>query len=315
MPLKVARRRGQPDDLRRHRGAGLEPLRRRGVGGGLHGHRLDHRAAGEKRRQRVEQLAAAVEHTDSVGAQHLVPGECGEVDVEGVEVDRLVRHRLAGVQHRQGADGLRPLDQLGDRGHRAGDVRVMAERNDFDVLVELQRIQIDASVVGHAVPAQRGAGTPGQFLPRDEVGVVLELGGDDDVARPDGTVEAVVPQHIRHQVERFGGVLGEHQLIGIGTDERGDVGSALLVSVGGLLHQLVRAAVHRAIGGGEEFTLGVEDLQRTLRRRTGIQVRQLVSAPHHASQDREVGPDRREIQRRGTSGRDRHVRPPRRPSG
>ena len=174
-----------------------------------------------------------------------MPGERGEVDVERVEVDRLVRHRLAGVQHRQRADGLGPLDQLGDRGHRAGHIRVMAEGNDFDVLVELQRIQIDATVVGHAVPAQRGAGAPGQFLPRDEVGVVLELGGDDDVAGPDGTFEAVVPQHIRHQVERFGGVLGEHQLVGIGADERGDVGAALLVGVGGLLHQLVRAAVHR----------------------------------------------------------------------
>ena len=72
--------------------------------------------------------------------------------------------------------------------------------------------------------------------------------------------------------------------------------------------------VHRAIRGGEEFAFGVEDLQRTLRRRTGIQVRQLISAPHDPAQDREVGPDRREIQRRGTSGRDRHVRPPMRPS-
>ena len=244
-----------------------------------------------------------------------MPGERGEVDVERVEVDRLVRHRLAGVQHRQRADGLGPVDQLGDRGHRAGHIRMMAEGNDFDVLVELQRVEIDAAVVGDAVPAQRGAGAPGQFLPRDQVGVVLELGGDDDVARADGTFEAVVPQHIGHQVERFGGVLGEHQLVGVGTDERGDVGAALLVGVGGLLHQLVRAAVHPAVGRGEEFAFGVEDLHRTLRRRTGIQVRQLVSAAHDAAQDREVGPDRGEIQRRGTSDRDRHVRPPRRPSG
>ena len=55
-----------------------------------------------------KQFAAAVEHTDPVGAQHLMPGEGGEVDVERVEVDRLVRHRLAGVQHRQRADGLGP---------------------------------------------------------------------------------------------------------------------------------------------------------------------------------------------------------------
>ena len=50
-----------------------------------------------------------------VGAQHLVAGERGEVDVQGVEVDRLMRHRLAGVQHRQRADGPGPRHQLGDR--------------------------------------------------------------------------------------------------------------------------------------------------------------------------------------------------------
>ncbi len=137
---------------------------------------------------------------------------------------------------------------------------MMAEGNDFDVVVELQRIQVDATVVGDAIPAQRGTGTAGQLLPRNEVGVVLELGDDNDVTRPDGTVEAVVPQHIGHQVERFGGVLGEHQLLGPGTDERSDVGAALLVGVGGFFHQLVRAAVHPAVGGEQEFPLGVENL-------------------------------------------------------
>ena len=90
---------------------------------------------------------------------------------------------------------------------------------------------------------------------------------------------------------RLGGVLGEHQLVGIGADERRDVGAALLVGVGGLLHQLVRTAVHRAVGGGQEVALGVEHLHRPLRGGAGIQVRQLISAAHHALQDREVGPD------------------------
>ena len=97
---------------------------------------------------------------------------------------------------RQRADRLGPRDQLGDRGHRAGDVRMMAERNDFHAFVELQRVEVDAAVVGDAVPAQRRAGAPGQLLPRDQVGVVLQLGGDDDVAGADGVLEPVVPQHI-----------------------------------------------------------------------------------------------------------------------
>ena len=91
---------------------------------------------------------------------------------------------------------------------------------------------------------------------------------------------------------RLGGVLGEHQLVGVGADERRDVGAALLVGVGGLLHQLMRAAVHRAVRRDQEVALGVEHLHRPLRRRTGIQVRQLVSAAHHPLEDREVRPDR-----------------------
>ncbi len=126
--------------------------------------------------------------------------------------------------------------------------------------------------------------------------MVLELGGDDDIAWADGVLEPVVPEHVGHQVERFGGVLGEHQLVGVGADERGDVGAALLVGVGRLLHQLVRAAVHPAVGGEQEFAFGVENLQRPLRRRSGIQVRQLISAPHHAFEDREVGADRGDVQ-------------------
>lgn len=40
----------QADDLRGHRGARFKPLWGRRVSGGLHGHRLDHRSAGQERR-------------------------------------------------------------------------------------------------------------------------------------------------------------------------------------------------------------------------------------------------------------------------
>ena len=73
---------------------------------------LDHRAAGEERRHRGEQLVAAVEHADARWAEHLVPGEGREVDAERGDVDRHVRHRLAGVQHGQRADPRAAADQL-----------------------------------------------------------------------------------------------------------------------------------------------------------------------------------------------------------
>ena len=59
------------------------------------------------------------------------------------------------------------------------------------------------------------------------------------------------------------------------------VGPPLFVGVGGLLHQLVRASVHRAVGGDQEVALGVEHLQRALRCGAGIQICQPVSAAHH----------------------------------
>ena len=153
--LQIPGGRAEPDDLRGHRGARLEALRRGRIGGGLHRHRLDHRPAGQERRQGTEQLGSAVQRTDARGAEHLVAGERGEVDVEGVEVHRLMRHRLAGVQQGQRADRPGPLHQLGHRGHRPGDVRMMAEGNEFHPLVEFKRIEVDAAVVRHAIPTQR----------------------------------------------------------------------------------------------------------------------------------------------------------------
>ena len=47
-----------------------------------------------------------------------------------------------------------------------------------------------------AEPLQRRAGAPGQLLPGDQVGVVFQFGGDDDVTRTDGMLEAAVPQHV-----------------------------------------------------------------------------------------------------------------------
>ncbi len=135
--------------------------------------------------------------------------------------------------------------------------------------------------------------------------MVFQFGGDDDVAGAYGVLEATVPQHIGDQVDGLRGVLGEHQFVRVGADERRDVGAALLVGVGGFLHQLMRAAVHGAVRGGEEVAFGIEDLRRPLRGGAGIEVRQLISPAHHAREDREVSPNLGEIQ---SLSRRRHVR-------
>ena len=48
-----------------------------------------------------------------LGPNILWPENARVIDTECVEVDRLVRHRLAGVQHRQRADRLGPRHQFG----------------------------------------------------------------------------------------------------------------------------------------------------------------------------------------------------------
>ena len=144
------------------------------------------------------------------------------------------------------------------------------------------------AVIGDAKPLQRRAGASGEFLPGNQVGVVLEFGGDDHVTRTESTFETVIAEHVRHQIERLGGVLGEYQLSRAGTDERRDIGSALLEGVGGLLHQLMCATVHRTVGGGEEIPFGVEYLPRLLRGGPRVEIGQTLSTAHHPIQDRKI---------------------------
>ena len=45
-------------------------------------------------------------------------------------------------------------------------------------------VEVEPSVIGDRHVGERRAGRRGQLLPRDEVGVVLHLGRDDEVAGP-----------------------------------------------------------------------------------------------------------------------------------
>ena len=175
-----------------------------------------------------EQLAAAVQHADAGRAEHLVAGEHREVDAQRAEVDRRVRHRLAGVQHGQRADLAGPRDQPRGRVDRAEHVGLVGERDDLGVVVDqfVDVRQIEPAVVGDAEPAQRRAGALGDLLPRHQVRVVLHLGHDDLVAGAEPEALGLrarrgrVAHRVGDQVDALGGVLGEHQLVGAHADER-----------------------------------------------------------------------------------------------
>ena len=105
-------------------------------------------------------------------------------------------------------------------------------------------------------------------------------------------------ERVGHEVERLGGVLGEHHLLVGSPDEPGDLGARTLVGVGGLLAELVGAAVHGAVDLLAERALGVERTGIPLRGGAGVEVDQRLPVAHGAGQDREAGPDPGQLPRR-----------------
>ena len=102
----------------------------------------------------------------------------------------------------------------------------------------------------------------------------------------------------RDQVDPLGRRLGEHDLVRRGgAEERGDLGPGALVDLGGLLAEQVGAAVRGGVVPLVVLPLGVEHDGRVLRGRPGVQVDQRLAVPHGPGQDREVLPDRLDVER------------------
>ena len=156
----------QANRLRSHGHTGLEALRGGGEGRALDPDDLDHRATGEERRQRGEQLAPPVEHADAERAEHLVAAEDGEVHSERMHVDGHVRHRLGRVEHHQRADLASASDKRSDWVDRAEHVGLVGEREHLgalgDHLVEVGQVETALRCDGE--PAQGRAGALAQLL-------------------------------------------------------------------------------------------------------------------------------------------------------
>ena len=106
--------------------------------------------------------------------------------------------------------------------------------------VAVEVVQVQPAVIGDQDVAQLRADLPGQLLPRNDVGVVLELGGDHHVAR---TQVRPAPR-VGDQVDGLGRVAHEHDLaLARGVEEPGDLAPGRLEALGRVLAQLVDAAV------------------------------------------------------------------------
>ena len=163
---------------------------------------------------------------------------------------------LAGVDDGDGAGVVRhphqPLDRV-DRAEHVGHGRERHDLGPVDQPVEVGEVEVP--VGAHRDPAELDADLVGELVPGDDVGVVLQLGDDHRVAG----AEVGSPPRLGHEVERLGGVLGEHDLaVAAGADEAGDLGPGALQRGGGLLRDEVGALVDVGVGLLVEPVEGVE---------------------------------------------------------
>jgi hypothetical protein len=202
----------------------------------------NHVAAVEVRLHPLEDVFLAVEHARPGGATHLVAGEREEVHVEGLHVDRSVRDRLGGVGEDERVVVVGDVGQFADGIDGPERVRGVDDAHHLGVVGDHLggRLHVEVAPLGDGGELALGAGALAYLLPRHERSVVFHLRGDHLVAG----AEFVQPPGVGDEVYRLGGVLREHDLLAaVGTDEVGDGVVGLLVGDGGLLAQLVDAAV------------------------------------------------------------------------
>jgi hypothetical protein len=146
-----------------------------------------------------------------------VAREGHEVGVKGHHVHRQVRHGLGGIDDHPRPAAMGPVDQIPQGRDRAQHVRHGGDGHQPHSSRELplERIEIEPAILGHLGELQHQAGLSGQYLPGDEVRVVLQHAEEDLVARPE---ECAAPG-LGHQVDRLCRAPGEHHLIRIGGPE------------------------------------------------------------------------------------------------
>ncbi len=136
--------------------------------------------------------------------------------------------------------------------------------------------------------AQLGAGLGGQQLPRHEVGVVLELAGEDRVAG----VQVLQAPRERDQVDRLGRVAGPDDLGALArVDEARHLRAGGLEGVGRAGRDLVHAAVDVGVVVLVVVDQALDHRARLLRAGRRVEVHQPLAARRRLGQDRKVGLD------------------------
>ena len=191
----------------------------------------------------LEELALAERHPH-VRPEELVRRAEQHVDVPTRDVDPPVRAVVDGVRPRERAGAVRELDDPGDVGRRPDRVRRDREGDHPRPLGELRLevVEVEREVVVHASEADDDAEVLLERQPRRHVGVVVEPGADDLVARSELPAERAREQ----EVER-GHALAEGDLVGMAGEEAAGGGAGALDQLDGADAGLVRRADVRVV--------------------------------------------------------------------
>jgi hypothetical protein len=124
-------------------------------------------------------------------------------------------------------------------------------------------------------------------MPWHDIGVVLHNRKDDLVAGFD----ALAPERIGDEIDRFGGIPGEDDLLlAPGIEEGGDFFARVFVSFGGFIGEEMQPPMHVGVLGRIGCIEPIEHRARLLRRRRIIEIDERLAIDLHR-QDREIRPD------------------------
>jgi len=237
-PLHVLQGRGQTHGVGDVAGTGLEALGRILVKVALKGDVADHVAAPLPGGHGTQQIPLGVENADAGGSVDLVTREHIEIHVQGLHIHRRVGNALGSVQQDQGTMPMGDRDHLLNGRDRAQGIGDLGEGDQLRAGVEqmLVRFQDHLAGVIHWGDPQPGSLLMGQLLPGHDVGVMLEMGEHDLIARLDG----VPTPGLRYQIDRLGGAPEEHDLLAAGRVQKAGTGGAgLLISLSGTGRQFM----------------------------------------------------------------------------
>src|SRR5215470_1261004 len=171
---------------------------------------LDHLAAAPCGLERLQRLAASVEHADPRRAQHLVTREHVEVGPQRRQIQRQVGSALRAVEEHERPRAVRALHDLGHRIDRAQHVRHVGGRDEPGPGRQepTECLHVEEAFADHGHRLQHRAPVAAGHLPRNQVRVVLHLRHDDLVAGPERP-----PHALGDQVDRLRRAAGEDDLL------------------------------------------------------------------------------------------------------